>query len=247
MHHNKTNHDLQVSCVKLLSLLTLEPTNVNIERARAAHAVQVVLAVIAAHTDDGQLQYRGINLLERLEPGCTTEVPKVNLIRSASMQAEELVLHSRSMARIASRKIMSQARAAAARGVGGAPDCDDAPASSCPRLQELHRALSSEQIAANKAAISEVDEMAEHVEGDDEDDGAAAAHHPHHHASSASSTGGAAAPATLRRVPTDGAVRVVLSSDLEFGGAGGGSSRDLAHFGAALPAGGGGGAAAATS
>ncbi len=118
-----------MSCVKLLSLLTLEPTKVNVEIARAANAVTVVKTVIGAHVEDGNLQYRGINLLERLEPGCTTDMPKVNMVRSASMAAEEMVFHSRSMAKIASRKIMTQ---------------------------ELHRQLSSEQIAANKAAISEV-------------------------------------------------------------------------------------------
>jgi hypothetical protein len=58
------------------------------------------------------LQYRGINLLERLEPGTTLLMPKVSMIRTASMRAEELVFAQRSVARQASFR-SETARAAA--------------------------------------------------------------------------------------------------------------------------------------
>ena len=46
--------------------------------------------VIAAHASDPQLAYRGVNLLERLEPGVTLKMPRVALVRSHSMRVEEM-------------------------------------------------------------------------------------------------------------------------------------------------------------
>jgi hypothetical protein len=151
MQRNTTAHDLQVAAVKLLSLLTLDPTGANLKRARLASAITVVKAVVRAHTEDGTLQYRGINLLERLEPGCTVSMAKVNMVRSASMRAEEMVLGLKSFARQAS----SRNPASSSRGIaGGVSD--------------------AEVRAANAAAIAEVDELAELVEeGDSDAEGAA--------------------------------------------------------------------------
>jgi hypothetical protein len=151
MQRNTTAHDLQVAAVKLLSALTLDPTGANLKRARLASAITVVKAVVRAHTEDGTLQYRGINLLERLEPGCTASMAKVNMVRSASMRAEEMVLGLKSFARQAS----SRNPASSSRGVvGGVSDADVR--------------------AANAAAIAEVDELAELVEeGDSDAEGAA--------------------------------------------------------------------------
>ena len=96
------------------------------------------------------------------------------------------------------------------------------------------------------ASSLQVDEMAEHVE-EDEDDAAAAAGLTASVSLTASTSLAASVPpagsTALRRVPTDGAVRVVLASDLEFGVVSSASSRDLVHFAAA---GGGGGGVAAT-
>ena len=143
MLKNKTNHDVQVAAIKLLSLLSIEPTQNNVRRAREANAITVVKAVIQAHIEDGTLQFRGINLLERLVPGCTASMPKVNLIRSASMRAEELVMSMRSMARIASARGMS------VRDMVGSNQLD------------------ADAIARNAQAIAEVDELAHQVDEDE--------------------------------------------------------------------------------
>ncbi|RYG56450.1 hypothetical protein EON66_02865 [archaeon] len=143
MLKNKTNHDLQVAAIKLLSLLTLEPTRANVRIAQLANAIMVVKTVIQSHTDDGTLQYRGINLCERLEPGSTASMPKVNLVRTASMRAEELVFKKRSVARIESMRN--------ARGPTGS-------------------GLDADTIAANAAAIQEVDELAQHVEEEEDEE-----------------------------------------------------------------------------
>jgi hypothetical protein len=146
MYKNKTNHDIQVGAIKLLSLLTIEPTLTNLQRARDANAARIVKTVIQAHIEDGTLQFRGINLLERLEPGCTSEMPKVNLIRSASMRAEEMVMNTRSVARIASSRGMSMKEM-----VSG-------------------RREDPEAAARNAAAIAEVDELAHQVDDESSDD-----------------------------------------------------------------------------
>ncbi len=105
--------------------------------------MRIIKATIAAHTEDGTLQYRGVNLLERLEPGCTLAMPKQAMIRSYSMRAEEMV----SQYRITARSfVSSNSSANLDTGREGAPSQAD--------------------VAASHAAIKEVDEMAEAVEED---------------------------------------------------------------------------------
>jgi hypothetical protein len=98
---NKTSHDIQVAAVKLISSIVTsrnKSSNENsdsdigesesLRLAREASAEKVVKAVIAAHTYDAQLQYLGVNLLEKLRPGCTTESStSKQLVRSASLRA----------------------------------------------------------------------------------------------------------------------------------------------------------------
>ncbi len=119
--------------------------------AREANAVRIVKATIAAHNEDGTLQYRGVNLLERLQPGCTLEMPKQAMIRSYSMRAEEMVSQYRITARSFVATSASQATMAASEG---------APATASHHTAE-----------ASRAAIAEVDEMAEAVEHEEEKDG----------------------------------------------------------------------------
>ena len=90
---NRTAHAVQVAGVKLLSMLTMagaRGAEANAAFARGVSAVKVVRAVIAAHASDPQLAYRGVNLLERLEPGVTLKMPRVALVRSHSMRVEEM-------------------------------------------------------------------------------------------------------------------------------------------------------------
>jgi hypothetical protein len=92
---NRTAHAVQVAGVKLLSLLTTpgaRGAEANAAFARGVSAVKVVRAVMAAHASDPQLAYRGVNLLERLEPGVTLNMPRVALVRSQSLRAEEIAL-----------------------------------------------------------------------------------------------------------------------------------------------------------
>lgn len=157
MQKNSTCHDLQVSAVKLLSLLTLEPSGANLRKARMANAIPVIKTCVRAHAEDGTLLYRGVNLLERLEPGVSASMPRLNMVRSASMRAEEMVLGLKSFARQASSRTNgpnSQA-SASARGDGGAGGGVDAG-----------------MMAANAAAIAEVDELAEQVEEESDNEGA---------------------------------------------------------------------------
>ncbi len=112
--------------------------------------MRIVKATIAAHTEDGQLQYRGVNLLERLQPGCTLEMPKQAMIRSYSMRAEEMVSQYRITARSFVASSASQAAMAASEG---------SVSSAAP---------SRHTAEASKAAIAEVDEMAEAVEHEEE-------------------------------------------------------------------------------
>lgn len=54
--------------------------------------MRVLKDVLTLHgSSDAHLQYRGINVLERLEKGCTKQMPKQTMLRSQSMRAEELV------------------------------------------------------------------------------------------------------------------------------------------------------------
>ena len=84
--------------------------------------------------------------------------------------------------------------------------------------------------------------MAEHVEDDEED---AAHHHTGSqqgvHIETSELLPHVPVAGAMRRIPTDGHVRVVLSSDLEFGVSSSASSRDLSHFATSSvpPAGGG--------
>jgi hypothetical protein len=160
MLRHSNHHDLQVAAVKLLSLLTIETTGENLKRARLANAITIVKTCVKCHPDDGTLQYRGVNLLERLEPGCTASMPKLNMVRSASMAAAEMAGAYKSFrvgggGNQSSRAGGSQATA---RGVaGGVSD--------------------AEMQMANAKAIAEVDELAEQVEeSDDEGDSSGAAH-----------------------------------------------------------------------
>jgi hypothetical protein len=129
--------------VKLLSLLTIETSGKNLERARELKAARIVKSTIAAHTEDGTLQYRGVNLLERLEPGCTLAMPKQAMIRSYSMRAEEMV----SQYKMSARSLVTSGSSS-----GLATDRDGA--------------ISHADVAASHAAIKEVDEMAEAVDED---------------------------------------------------------------------------------
>lgn len=192
MYKNKTNHQVQVAGVKLISLLTVDreyatmhahacthapcvqtqqlselpllPSlpphaayTVNKERAVAANAVRIIKAVIAAHTEDGTLQYRGVNLLERLQPGCTLEMPKQAMVRSYSMRAAEIVSQYKdsatSFVRSESKRMMA--------GAGAVAEGE----SDSPRIT----AAAQERAKLNKQAIAEVDELAEAVE--DHEDG----------------------------------------------------------------------------
>jgi hypothetical protein len=86
-------HALQVAGVKLVSLLTVASARggaENLAAARAANAVKIIKACISAHASDAQLQYRGINLIERLEPGSSHEMPRLALLRSDTMRTDEL-------------------------------------------------------------------------------------------------------------------------------------------------------------
>jgi len=117
----------------------------NLARARAADAVKVVRAAVTANAGDATLQYRGVNLLERLAPDSTLSMPKQAMIRSASMRAEEMVAGVRTSARSFVRSESSRASATAseartARSGGG--DAESAAA------------------ASSRAAIMEVDEGA---------------------------------------------------------------------------------------
>lgn len=156
MQKNSTCHDLQVSAVKLLSLLTLEPSGANLRKARMANAIPVIKTCVRAHAEDGTLLYRGVNLLERLEPGVSASMPRLNMVRSASMRAEEMVLGLKSFARQASSRTNgpSSTASASARGDGGAGGGVDAG-----------------MMAANAAAIAEVDELAEQVEEESDNEG----------------------------------------------------------------------------
>ncbi len=119
--------------------------------------MRIVKATIAAHNEDGQLQYRGVNLLERLQPGCTLEMPKQAMIRSYSMRAEEMV----SQYRITARSFVASSASQAALG-----------ADSSATAPSRHTA------EASKAAIAEVDEMAEAVEHEEEHQAGAAGGDP---------------------------------------------------------------------
>lgn len=164
MYHNKTVHDLQVAGVKLLSLLTLEPAGTNATLAREANAVRIVKEVVAAHSDDGQLAYRGINLLERLERGCTAEMPKLSLIRSASMRAEEMAGFSASFRRVHSIRSMGGSSLSAAITASGLNSASGSMAT--------YPGSGSNIFTPRADAIKEVDEMAVAVEDDsDEEEG----------------------------------------------------------------------------
>jgi hypothetical protein len=91
MVKHKNNHLIQVNGVKLISLLTLDPLGENTARAVSADAVNVVKGALLNFASDAQLQYRGVNLLERLTPGATEAMPRQALIRSQSMRTDELV------------------------------------------------------------------------------------------------------------------------------------------------------------
>ena len=98
---NKTSYDIQVAAVKLISTILSyrnkndDDANGNKESeclrlAREASAEKVVKAVIAAHSYDAQLQYLGVNLLEKIRPGSTTTEQSSavkQLVRSASLRA----------------------------------------------------------------------------------------------------------------------------------------------------------------
>ncbi len=116
----------------------------NIRKAREHHVVRVIKSTIAAHTEDGTLQYRGVNLLERLQPGCTLEMPKQAMIRSFSMRAEEMVSQYR-IQRVSSNH-------------EGGSNGDSQNSENDRKMEEL-----------SKNAIQEVDEMAENVEEHDQD------------------------------------------------------------------------------
>jgi hypothetical protein len=152
MYANKTNHQIQVAAVKLLSLLTIETSGKNLERARELKAARIVKSTIAAHTEDGTLQYRGVNLLERLEPGITLSMPKQSMIRSYSMRAEEMV----SSYRLSARSFLTASQAdLLSRTSGG---------STAPSRAD------TEKMKQSVAAIHEVDEMAEAVEEHDNEE-----------------------------------------------------------------------------
>lgn len=117
----------------------------NLARARAADAVKVVRAAVTANATDATLQYRGVNLLERLAPDSTLTMPKAAMIRSASMRAEEMVLGVRLSAR-------SFVRSESSRASGTASDARSARSGGGDG--ESAAAVSSH------AAIMEVDEDA---------------------------------------------------------------------------------------
>jgi Armadillo/beta-catenin-like repeat len=91
MVKHKNHHMIQVNGVKLISLLTLDPVGENVSRANTADAVSVIKGALLNFASDAQLQYRGVNLLERLTPGATESMPRQALIRSQSMRTDELV------------------------------------------------------------------------------------------------------------------------------------------------------------
>lgn len=108
----------------------------------------MVKAAVSSHSSDGQLQYRGVNLLERLQEGVTLTMPKQAMIRSYSMRVEEEVGNSRSAARsfVASQSQLALAASEAAS-----------------------RPAHVDKIALSNAAIAEVDELAEAVEETEEE------------------------------------------------------------------------------
>jgi hypothetical protein len=95
---NKTSHEIQVAAVKLISTIitsrnnttdSIKSTSGDIEclrLAREASAEKVIKAVIDAHSHDVQLQYLGVNLLEKLKPGATETMPGIKLVRTASLR-----------------------------------------------------------------------------------------------------------------------------------------------------------------
>ncbi len=62
--------------------------------------MRVLQKVVASHVGDAQLQYRGVALLEKLEPGCTAAMPRQARIRSQAIKTDELVRLSKRSAEL---------------------------------------------------------------------------------------------------------------------------------------------------
>jgi hypothetical protein len=67
MSHCDTDYQVQVRGTTALSTLIREEANK--DRARAAGADKVIVAALEANPEDGQMQWRGIQMLEALKPG----------------------------------------------------------------------------------------------------------------------------------------------------------------------------------
>lgn len=119
-------------------------TGTNLRLAKEANAARIVKSTIAAHSEDGQLQYRGVNLLEKLEPGCTDSMPKQKMIRSYSMRAEEMV----SQYRISAKSFMSQNTASRDTGMESRSNAAIAEVDEMAEAVEEHEGKEADDKAA---------------------------------------------------------------------------------------------------
>jgi hypothetical protein len=118
MYRNKTNHSVQVIGVRLLSMLvSMDDSGANLERAREVHAARIVQSILKAHSTDGVLEFKGIGLIEMLEPGSAAGAGLASSgAREESLRTQEQVVRARSFARLDSKLSLSQLLAASASG-----------------------------------------------------------------------------------------------------------------------------------